>query len=536
MLPTEVASHHDDELDLRAYLSVIGRRWKFIVATVLLAVLAALAFTLQQETLYKAESELLIRQSDSATITGDQQINANDAARQLNNEVKLFESGTVRDAVEEVYDGPLDPDTVQASVTSDSSDALTAHVTAADPDEAASLVNLYVDTFIGVRRALRTEELLAVGQEIRTKLDELDARIASTDEENQAALTPLQSQRSFYVSQLDDLELSADITQQSGVQVLTFAEAPDAPVSPKPVRDVSLALVLGLVLGVGLAFLVDSLDERIRTVADLDRISGGLPTMALIPFNERGTGHDYVAARDDPGSAQAEAFRSLRTAVKFASVDRPLRAIQITSANQGEGKTTVVSNLAMALAHGGERTAVICCDLRRPTVQERFVVSVSPGLTDVLAGEFALDSAVRRYTPNLVILPAGTAPRNPSELLSANRTTSVVKALVDQTDIVVLDAPPVLPVTDALVVSRMADATLVVVDARSTTRKALLRTLQLLDQVNAPVIGLVLNGVAEAAQYSYGYGRSYDRQEAAAADDRKAKKARDKATRRGVRV
>jgi capsular exopolysaccharide synthesis family protein len=220
----------------------------------------------------------------------------------------------------------------------------------------------------------------------------------------------------------------------------------------------------------------------------------------------------------------------LRTAVKFASVDKPLRCIQVTSANQGEGKTTAVANLAMALAHGGERVAVACCDLRRPTVQDRFMMSVTPGFTDVLSGEAQLDTAVRRYTPNLAVLPAGTAPRNPSELLSANRTTAVIKALVDQTDIVVLDSPPVLPVTDSLVVSRMADATILVVDARHTTRKALLRTLQLLDQVNAPVIGLVLNAVPETGRYGYyGYGRSYDQP-----DGKQDKK--DKAARRTERA
>lgn len=537
MLPTD-ATVEDDELDLRAYLGVLRRRWKVIAIVTVVAVAAALALSLRQESQYKAEAELLIRQSDSATIIGDSPlINANDAARRLNNEVRLFESGAMRAAVAEVYDGPLDVDDVGASVASDTSDVVTAHVTAADPEEAARLVNLYAETFIEQRRQRQTAELLAVGEEIRIKIDELDARIAEirqpiTDLENQAAnepdnqdlqnqidgleaqlapqLTPLESQRAFYESQIEDLELTATITQSSGAQVLTTAEVPETPVSPKPIRDAAIALVLGLVLGVGLAFLLDSLDERIRSVADLEQVSGGLPTLALIPEVEKGHTDSFVAVRDDPKSTQAEAFRSLRTAVKFAGLDRPLKVIQVTSPSQGEGKTTTIANLGVALAQGGDRVAIVCCDLRRPRVQDRFGVDLTPGFTDVLVGESTLAEALRRYDANVLILPAGTPPPNPSELLSSGKAAAVIKALAEEFDVVLVDSPPVLPVTDALVVSRMVDATVVVADSRSTARKGVKRTLTMLGQVNAPVLGLVLNGLAAgSAGYGYGYGYGY---------------------------
>jgi capsular exopolysaccharide synthesis family protein len=527
----------DDELDLRAYLGVIRHRWKVIVAVVVVAVALALALSLRQDPMYRAEAELLIRQSDSATIIGNTPvINANDAARRLNNEVRLFESGAIRAAVAEAYDGPLDVDAVSASVASDTSDVVNAHVTASDPDEAAKLVNLYADTFLEVRRQQRTDELLSVGEEIQAKIDDLDARIAEirqplSDLDAQLAanptnenlveqrddladqlapqLTPLDGQRAFYESQIEDLELSADITRSSGAQVLTVAEAPDGPVSPKPIRDAAIALILGSVLGVGLAFLIDSLDERIRSVADLEQVSGGYPTLALIPEVEKGHTDSFVAVRDDAKSPQAEAYRSLRTAVKFAGLDRPLKIIQVTSPSQGEGKTTAVANLAMALAQGGDRVAVVCCDLRRPRVQDRFGVDLTPGLTDVLVGDATLADALRRYDANVLILPAGSPPPNPSELLSNSKTAAVIKALAEEFDVVVIDSTPVLPVTDSLVISRLADATLVVADSRSTARKAVKRTLQMLGQVNAPVLGVVLNGLPPGAGYGYGYGYGY---------------------------
>ena len=533
MLPLDPPTTEEDGLDLRAYLYVLRRRWKVIIAVTLAAVSLALAISLQQENQYQVRSELLVRQRDgSSLLSNAPSVQANEAARSLNNEVKLFESGTVVAAVQEVYDGPLNPKRVHASISSNASDVISATLTSADAQQAAELVNLYVQTFIDVRRTERTGELLSVGTELQTKIDKLVAQVATisqpiTDIESRLAndpgnqalsderdalrselagqLEPLQSQRSFYQKQLDDLQFTAQIAQTGGAQVLTPAEAPRSPVSPQPTRDAAIALVLGLILGVGLAFVSDTLDERIRSVGDLERVTRGLPTLALIPEVERGHDESFIALRDDPRSAQAEAFRSLRTAVKFAALDQSIKVIQLTSASQGEGKTTVVANLALALAQGGDRVAVVCCDLRRPRLQERFGVGLTPGFTDVLVGDSPLADALRRYDTNVLILPAGSPPPNPSELLSSNKAAAVVRALTEEFDIVLIDCTPILPVTDALVVSRLVDATLVVADSRSTSRKAVTRSLQLLGQVNAPVLGMVLNGMPEGGEVSYGY-------------------------------
>jgi capsular exopolysaccharide synthesis family protein len=527
----------DDELDLRAYLGVLRRRWLTIAAVALVAVLAALALAFTQESRYRAESKVLIRQDEPASVVdGRPLVNASEAERALNNEIELFESRTVEDAAADAYDGPLDPEDVKAAAATDVSDVVRATLVATDPDEAEELLDLYVQAFVEVRRAQQTDELLAVGTEIQAKIEELTTQISElrrpltdldarldADPENsdlqaqraelaaelEPELSPLESRRAFYQSQLEDLELSADITRTVGAQVLTPAESGEEPVSPKPVRDAAIALALGLLLGVGVAFLRDSLDERIRGVSDLEQVARGLPTLALVPEVERGHDNHFVAVRDDPRSVQAEAFRSLRTAVKFSALDHPIKVLQVTSPSQGEGKTTVVANLAMALAQGGDRVAVVCCDLRRPRVQDRFDVPLTPGLTDVLLGEATLAQGLRRYDPNVLVLPAGTPPPNPSELLSTNKAGAVIRALAEEFDVVLVDTPPVLPVTDALVVSRIVDATIVVVDSRSTARKAVGRTLQMLGQVSAPVLGIVLNGLPEGNGYGYGYGYAY---------------------------
>lgn len=537
MLPMESAPGEDDELDLRGYLAVLRHRWKLILLVVILAVGAALGLSLREEKMYRASAALLVRQSDpTQLISGNAGANVLDAARRLNNDVLLFQSDAVRQAVAEAYEGPLSPGAVRASASSDTSDVMTASVTATDPVEAAELVNVYVEKFIEVRRAQRTDELLAVGSEIQARIDEINAQVAeiraplaalearaAADPGNASLaaqrdamakelapqLTRLENQRAFYATQIDTLDLTADIARTGGAQILAAARPSSSPVSPTPERDAAIALILGLVLGIGLAFLVDTLDERIRTVADLEGVSGGHPTLALIPVVDKGHTATFVATRDDATSAQAEAFRSLRTAVKFAALDRPIKVIQLTSPSQGEGKTTAVSNLAVALAHGGDRVAVVCCDLRRPRLQERFGVELTPGFTDVLVGDASIGEALCHYDTNVVVLPAGTPPPNPSELLSSHKAAAVIKALAEEYDVVLLDTPPVLPVTDALVVSRMVDATLVVADSRSTARKAVRRTLQLLDQVNAPVLGVVFNGLPAGGQYGYGYAYAY---------------------------
>lgn len=529
----------DDEVDLRTYLAVLRRRWKAIAGVVVVVVAAAVGFSASQESQYRAESDVLIRQrtTESLFTENGRPITAQDAERQLNNEVEVLESGTIEELVDDAYDGPLDADDISASVSSDTSDVVTVSYTAADPDEAAALVNLYVETFIDARRQQRVDELLAAGAEIQAQIGDLDAQLAevrapldaaeaaaAADPDNQALiaerdevaarlaaqLTPLESQRAFYQQQLEDLETTAGITSLGGAQVLTTAEAPSVPVSPNPIRDGVIGLVLGAVLGIGLGFLLDNLDERIRGATDLERAAAGLPVLSLIPEVDGRRDPNYVAARDDARSPAAEAYRALRTSVKFSSLDRPRKILQITSSLSREGKTTTIANLAVTFAQGGDRVAVVCCDLRRPRIHERFNAQLTPGFTDVLVGDEQLSHAIRTIDPRLFLLPAGSPPPNPSELLSTQRAGAILSALADEFDVVLLDCTPVLPVTDALVVSRLVDATIVLVDARSTKRNVLRRTLQMLHQVDAPVLGLVLNGVRpDGGGYGYGYGYGY---------------------------
>jgi capsular exopolysaccharide synthesis family protein len=534
MASIEAGEVDDDAIDLRVYLSVLQRRWKVVLIVVVGALVLAGLLSITRPTEYRATADLLFQTKRSDSFINDaSSTDVNGAARQLNNEVQLFESEHVEAAVAKAYDGPLDPREVKARVVSDSADLVRASLVSSNAQEGAKLVNLYARTFIEVRQKQQVDELLSVGSEIQSKIDDLTTRINQIrapldDVERQLAaspgnatlsarrdslsaqlsnqLTPLDSQRAFFQSQLEQLDLIADVTSSSGATVVRAAKA-EGRVSPKPPRDLAVALVLGLVLGIGIAFLVDTLDERVRNVQDLERVAGGLPALALVPVVPN-PGPGFVAARDDAHGQAAEAFRGLRTALKFAALDEPFRVVQVTSPTAGEGKTTAVANLAIALAQGGDRVAVVCCDLRRPRIQERLGVALEPGFTDVLLGDVDLNGAVQRTTANVYVVSAGSPAPNPSELLSTDKAEAVIRSLAKQVDIVLLDCPPVLPVTDALVVSRMADATVVVADSRSTERRAIRRTLQQLHQIGAPVVGIVLNGLPEGGDYGYGYGYS----------------------------
>jgi capsular exopolysaccharide synthesis family protein len=213
-----------------------------------------------------------------------------------------------------------------------------------------------------------------------------------------------------------------------------------------------------------------------------------------------------------PRSHAAEAYRTVRTSIEFLSLDHPITSVQVTSALAAEGKTTTLSNLAVTFAKGGQRVIVLCCDLRRPRVHEFFGLDNRIGFTSVLFGESPLQEAIQDVPSDglpLRLVASGPLPPNPAELLSSNRAASVIEALHERCDLLLIDSPPVLPVTDALVLAGLVDGVLLVGDSGATTKRSLGRAVELLRQVDAPLVGGVLNGVGARTEYGYQYGKDY---------------------------
>ncbi|HUQ63689.1 MAG TPA: polysaccharide biosynthesis tyrosine autokinase [Acidimicrobiales bacterium] len=509
-------------LELRDDLRVLRKRKGTVILTVALLVGVTLAVSYLQTPVYEARTEVLLQSRPTESLFDSNTGQVLDPGRVVQTQIRVFLSQPVRDAVKQQLgvtpavsvDGVADTDVVQVKAES----------TVAK--RAATVADAYANAYIEFRRKQAVDDILAASTQIQAQIDDLQKQIDATEGEVAAAPAAQQSsvrqsvtvrkdalvsQQAVFRQKLDQLQVDQAI-KSGGAQLVTPATVPTSPVRPQPLRNAVIALVLGLVLGIGLVFLVEYLDDSVKGKDDLERASGGLPVLGVIPLVEwKDREQPQVISLADPRSPASEAYRTLRTSIQFMALERPVRTMQITSPSPEEGKSTTIANLAVAIARAGQRVVILDCDLRRPRMHEFFGLDRSIGFTSVLLGKVPLSAALQPV-PNqsrLSILASGPPPPNPSELLSSVRTVEVLTSLQAEADIVLIDCPPVLPVTDALVVSGRVDATLVVCVAGSTSRKEAARAIELLRQVDAPLVGTVLNGVTADDAYDYGYSYRY---------------------------
>ncbi|WP_185736244.1 polysaccharide biosynthesis tyrosine autokinase [Nocardioides sp. LS1] len=307
-------------------------------------------------------------------------------------------------------------------------------------------------------------------------------------------------------------------TQRAGVpRVISIesAELPSTPVSPKPARNLALALLLGLLLGYGYALLRHNLDRRLRTAKAVeDRFN--VPVMGSVPMAGvlgRNPGERALLAVEglEGGGAErqreaSEAFRKLRTNLIFMNVDSPPKVIVVTSPQPGDGKSTVAANLAAAVAVSGQPVVLVDGDLRRPTVAGSFQADEEIGLTDVLVGRLSVADALQPsgVTDNLKVLAAGRIPPNPSELLGSKAMRALLEQLAEHA-MVIVDAPPLLPVTDAAILTAAADGALVVISAGRTVDAELTQALGHLSAVNGRALGIIMNKSSRRSTGGYYY-------------------------------
>ncbi len=300
--------------------------------------------------------------------------------------------------------------------------------------------------------------------------------------------------------------------QMSNVRILDRAETPELPVRPRAVRNMLLAALLGAVLGVGLAFLLEMLDTSVTTREQIEERLG-IPFLGIIPNIEAKDGvAPELTVFSAPASAAAECVRTIRTNLLFMSPDRPLRTILVTSSGPGEGKTTTAVALAETMAGGGSRVLLVDADMRRPRLHKVFGVNGNSGLSALILGDGSVESTiVRTAIPGVDVLPCGPIPPNPAELLHTEGFARLLQQFRDRYDRVIIDSPPAGVVADAVVMSTQVDGTLLVVKAGETSRDAAIRTTRALVDVNARVFGAVLNDLdLEDQRYGqyYNYYRS----------------------------
>ncbi|MGH9903765.1 MAG: polysaccharide biosynthesis tyrosine autokinase, partial [Pyrinomonadaceae bacterium] len=311
----------------------------------------------------------------------------------------------------------------------------------------------------------------------------------------------------------------------NNVSVATYGRLPREPVGPARLRIIALAFLLSLGLGIGLAFLLDYLDDTLKTVDDIDRYVH-LPALALIPSSRterpRLKGRAAAPAPDhsdvtalaltaDARSPVAEAYRHLRTSLLLSSAGQPPKTILVTSSQPSEGKTTTAVNTAIMLAQTGAEVLLLDCDLRRPRIHANFGVPNTRGLTSYLSGEKDLGSLILSYDklPNLKLMPAGPVPPNPAELLGSAEMRRLLNSLAEQYTHVVIDSPPAISFTDASILSTMVDGVILVVQAGRSSRAVARRAKQQLIDVGANIFGVVLNNVKFESPDYYYYGSYY---------------------------
>jgi succinoglycan biosynthesis transport protein ExoP len=333
-------------------------------------------------------------------------------------------------------------------------------------------------------------------------------------------------------------ELEADV---STVKV-SMVQPPDlnlAPVSPDVTRNLALGAGLGLLLGLGLALLRTRLDDTVKTGEDVQELTGtGLIGTVL---EDSRLDEKHVATSLDEHSVTAEAFRAIRTNLQFLNVDNPPKVLVVASSVPGEGKSTLAVNLATALAQAGSRVTLIEADLRRPRVTRYMGLVGGAGLTNVLAGTAELHEVTQPWGDGkLSVLAAGPMPPNPSEMLGSAQMRSLLQTLRDTQDYVVIDTPPLLPVTDAAVLSVLADGCVITTRFGKTHREQLTEAAATLSRIDATLLGVVLNRVPQAAVvargYGYGYGYRADLGRAPIPAVRDGKKRRGVRRRRGGRT
>lgn len=500
-----------DELDLRAYARGFWRRKWVLAGCTIVGVGLAAALVEVQPRSYSARAEILLEASPTTTgLTSGapSELSTVDVETQM----QLVTSTSVREAVARDLHTSLSHAPEVSVSEIGTTNVIQIACSSNSPAKAAQVANLYAQDYLSVRSLQDSQAFLTAATELEPKVADLTNELNSLEAHQGSSATQvsaLASQLAAYQSQYEQLQVDASLASGSA-ELVTRATQPSRPSSPRPVLDVLVGLVIGLGAGVGLSLLLERLDDRIRDNKDLESVSGQ-PVLGVIPLVRSWSRREeaYVASIHEPQGEAAEAYRKLRTALRFADLDGGRQVVQVTSPSQDEGKSTTSANLAVALAMAGIEVLLVDADLRRPRLDQFFGRPAVVGLTTVLIGDATVDEAVQSTeVANLTFLASGEIPPNPAEVLSSDRMSALIDQLRRRFAMVVIDGPPVLPVTDAVALATGTDGTILVARSGVTRQDDVTNALHLLGQVGGHVLGTVFNAVRSNSRGYGGYNYS----------------------------
>ncbi|WP_454860207.1 polysaccharide biosynthesis tyrosine autokinase [Promicromonospora soli] len=440
------------------YVRVARKRWTFIVTPVLACLLVVLVYSYSQPPLYTAQSLVFVSFSSAQTTT-ELNAGATYVQRQVVSYTNLVGAERVLDPV--VEELGLDTGTP----------ALRKRVTAESP----------ADTVL--------------------------IQISATDEEPVLAAKISDAVAQNLAKEVAELETPVgEETSPVRLEVVRNAVVPTAPSAPNVRLNVAVALITGLMLGAGLAALREVLDTRVRSEEDVVALTD-TAVIGHIPLDE--TAHDHpLVVQSSPHHARSEAFRRLRTNLQFLDLEGGPQAMVVVSSVPNEGKSTTAINLAITLADADARVLLIDADLRRPSIANYLGIEGSVGLTTVLIHRAELQDVIQPWgSAGLFVVPSGAIPPNPAELVGSRAMAKLIEQVREQYDYVIIDTPPLLPVTDAALIAKMTNGALMVTGSGLVRRDQLLQSLGNLSSVNARVLGVVLNKMnwEDTGGYRYGY-------------------------------
>ncbi len=449
------------DLSLRDYLRVLRKRWRLIVAVLLVCVLAGAGVLLSSGKKYEATAQIFVSTSgvDNTSAAALASGNTFTQAR-VQSYTSVANSPAVTGPVLKELGLTMGVDALASEISADAplnKVLINLHVTDRDPVRAAGLANAIAAQFSKVVEGLEQ---------------------TSTAQPSPVKLT-----------------------------VTHPAQVPSSPSSPRPKLDIALAVLLGLVLGLGFAFLRELLDN---TVKDPDELAthSALPVLGMIPWDKRAAAVP-ISFRADAHGSRAEGYRQLRTNLQFVDIDKPPKVVAVTSALPQEGKSHTALNLASALAEAGQRVCLVEADLRKPSLADALGIVGDVGLTAVLIGRASLADVVQHVGDNLEVLVSGAVPPNPSELLNSEAFRHTLQSIRASVDIVVIDTAPLLPVADGAQIAALADATVLVVRAAKTTHEQITRAIETLGNVDVTPVGVVLSMAQNRRSGGYYYYQEY---------------------------
>jgi non-specific protein-tyrosine kinase len=502
-----------------------------MVLSTVLAAGAGYFFSSRQTPVYQANTILIVGQSIQSTeLTSSDLITSERLARTYADMARLQPvlQGVVEAiSLDDTWEGlrsrvkvDLGRDTQLLNITVEASSPEEAQVTA---DEVArQLIQLSPSALQDQQRSESQRFAVERLESLRAKIEAGEARLDELEKGMEEPLTVQQAQDTQdEINTLESLvagwennytQLLALIQSEKSPNYLAVvqpAQASKNPIRPNVRQDTLLAAVVGLLLSLGVIFLIEYLDDTLKSAADLSQFLG-LTTLGAVG-RIQGKAYEKLVAQRDPYSPESEAYRMIRSNIQFASVDRPLKAIMITSPTSSEGKSLTVANLGVVMAQAGLKTIIVDTDLRRPVQHQIFHVPNVEGLTKLLRSPGIEVNGQLEDTEieNLRVLTSGDIPPNPSELLGSQRMGQLLDRLTELADVVIFDSPPVLAVADATILSKRVDGLLLVTEAGQTRRDAARQAVLNLEQAGANLLGGVLNRVSHKGGGYYHYSSYY---------------------------